>query len=158
MSGRDAVSDRAGRAKVAAVGDSVKVERNRERFWVKVTRVCEGTIHGWVDNDLRQNPELQYGDSIALQPADVLEVARPVDFALVRQRAEQLQALWSYGCHPFISHHKAVQRAALEWWDQRLEAKLSAPARPTAAYFLQTKIKPQGVPEALGNVSEVVRY
>ena len=109
MSGRDAASDPVGRAKVAAVGDSVKVERNRERFWVKVTRVCEGTIHGWVDNDLRQNPELQYGDSIALQPADVLEVARPVDFALVRQRAEQLQALWSYGCHPFISHHKAVR-------------------------------------------------
>lgn len=154
MSGRDAASDRVGRVKAAAVGDKVKVERNRERFWVELTGTTpEGLLHGWVDNHLCQNPDLQYGDPVALRPADVLEIAHNSDSAAIHARAWQLQA----GDHP-LSHREAVQRAALEWWEQRLQLHESAPARPTAAWFLQTKIEPRSVPEALVNVARVVRY
>lgn len=143
---------------VAIAGDYVKVERNNERFWVMVTSVTpKGIIHGCVDNHLRQNPDLKYGDPIAIHATEVLETARDSDLASIHRRTEQLQGVGSiHDCRP-IGRYEAAQRAALEWWDKRLGANTSAPARPTAAYFLQHMVEPRSVPEALLNVTRVLR-
>ena len=143
---------------VAIAGGHVKVERNNERFWVMVTSVTpKGIINGCVDNHLRQNPDLKYGDPIAIHAAEVLETARDGDFASIHRRTKQLQGVWSiHDCRP-LGLYEAAQRAALEWWDERLGANTSAPARPTAAYFLQHMVEPRSVPEALLNVTRVLR-
>ena len=51
------------------IGDCVKIVRNHERFWVKVTqmkRTSKGKVrvYGTIDNNLVNNPTLKYGDEI----------------------------------------------------------------------------------------------
>jgi hypothetical protein len=48
-------------------GDFVKVARNGERFWVKVTGFEKRRIHGVVDNDLMFNDDLPVGQGIYFQ-------------------------------------------------------------------------------------------
>ena len=142
----------------ATGGDHVKVERHKERFWVMVSGVTsEGIIYGYVDNCLRQNPDLKYGDPVAFHASEVLETAHNSDFAAIHQRIEQLRTVGSIHDRRPLGHHEAAQQAALEWWDKRLATNTAAPARSTVACFLQQMVEPRSVPEALLNVTRVLR-
>lgn len=52
-------------------GDFVKLARNGERFWVKVTGFEKRRIHGAVANDLLRNDDLPYGTSIYFQKKNI---------------------------------------------------------------------------------------
>lgn len=55
-------------------GDGVKLARNGERFWVKVTGYIGRQWHGTVDNDLIRNPDLEPGDPIFFMKKNIYDV------------------------------------------------------------------------------------
>jgi hypothetical protein len=55
------------------VGSIVKVERNGEKFWCKVTRVFKIIIHGRVVNHL-VNSKKKVGDRVYFTIKDIREV------------------------------------------------------------------------------------
>jgi hypothetical protein len=52
-------------------GDLVKVARNNERFWVRVTGFEKRRIHGTVANSLIRNDDLPFGTSIYLSKKNI---------------------------------------------------------------------------------------
>ena len=52
-------------------GDFVKLARNKERFWVKVTGFEKRRLHGSVDNDLLENDDLPSGTAIYFQKKNI---------------------------------------------------------------------------------------
>jgi len=52
-------------------GDLVKVARNGERFWVSVTGFEKRRIHGEVANELEENDDLPFAQSIYLQKKNI---------------------------------------------------------------------------------------
>ena len=57
-------------------GDSVKITRNGERFWVKLTDVRGLRLEGTVDNQLVFNPDLPLGREICFERRHVYDVRR----------------------------------------------------------------------------------
>lgn len=69
--------------KPVQVGDYVKVSRNAERFWVKLTKEkLGGTYNGVIDNDV-QPVNGKCGDLIEVYLAEFVDVMRPPQIALV---------------------------------------------------------------------------
>lgn len=63
-------------AKLKAIkpGDFVKVARNGERFWVRVTGFEKRRIHGVVDNKLIRNDDLPLGTKIYFQKRHIYSI------------------------------------------------------------------------------------
>jgi hypothetical protein len=57
-------------------GDFVKLARNGERFWVRVSGFVGKKWHGIVDNDLSMNPDLQAGDCIFFDRKNIYDILR----------------------------------------------------------------------------------
>lgn len=55
-------------------GDRVKVARNHERFWVKVTGFEGRKYHGQVANSLARSDELQIGDRIYFDRKNIYDI------------------------------------------------------------------------------------
>lgn len=60
------------RLKKVKPGDSVKISRNNERFWITVTGFEKRRIHGVVDNKLIFNDDLPLGTKIYFQKKHIL--------------------------------------------------------------------------------------
>lgn len=56
-------------------GNFVKVARNNERFWVRVTGFQKRRIHGAVYNKLDNNDDLPLGTAIFFQKKHILSMA-----------------------------------------------------------------------------------
>ena len=72
MIGRVAPSDAA--ISKLKPGDYVKVARNGERFWVKVTGYIGRRWHGIVDNRLTMNDDLEPGEPIFFMKKNIYDV------------------------------------------------------------------------------------
>lgn len=57
-------------------GDFVKLARNGERFWVRVSGYVGKKWHGVVDNDLALNPDLHDGDCIYFDRKHIYDILR----------------------------------------------------------------------------------
>lgn len=55
-------------------GDSVKVCRNNERFWVTITKVDCGNIEGIIDNQLICNSVLKCGDHVRFKKKNIYTI------------------------------------------------------------------------------------
>jgi hypothetical protein len=55
-------------------GDFVKLARNHERFWVKVTGFEGRKYHGQVANVLNRSDELQLGDRIYFERKNIYDI------------------------------------------------------------------------------------
>jgi len=55
-------------------GSLVKILRNGESFWVKVTSVKGDTVSGTVDNKLVKNTKIGLGSKITFKVSKVLEI------------------------------------------------------------------------------------
>ena len=70
------------------VGEWVKVERNREKFWCRVIeKRMDGALLVRVENDLVLNRKLRCGDKIVLEHRYVLGVATLADVIALRALA-----------------------------------------------------------------------
>lgn len=55
-------------------GDFVKIARNHERFWVRLTGWVGKKWHGTVTNDLINNDDLRYGDCVFFTKKNIYDV------------------------------------------------------------------------------------
>ena len=79
-------------------GDHVKVSRNRERFWVKITGFVGRQWHGVVDNTLVQNDDLKLGDSIFFMKRHIYDVLYDDPEKMSDYRGKMLK---ESGIHPW---------------------------------------------------------
>lgn len=68
-----------------APGDLVKVCRNDERFWVKVTNVQGDVLTATVDNDLFRNDDLPYGRAVFIERRHIYNYIFESDFPQYRR-------------------------------------------------------------------------
>ena len=54
-------------------GDFVKLSRNNERFWVRVDGFVGRRWHGTVDNKLKNQDDLDFGDSIFFMKKNIYD-------------------------------------------------------------------------------------
>ena len=95
----------------------VKVGRAGERFWCKVLSASNGMFTVAVDNHLVGSHGINYGDSLTVQHAHVLEVANVSDMLDFTH---------------MVAEHGSTVKGALAWRQQRAEsgAGLNSNGRP----------------------------
>lgn len=62
------------RRQSVVVGEYVKVCRNSERFWLRVTQVKNGSYTGVVSNELLLNPDLREGEALQFGPEHIYDI------------------------------------------------------------------------------------
>lgn len=81
-------------------GDFVKVARNGERFWVKLTGYVGRKWHGEVDNVLVKNGDLKLGDPIYFMKRNIYDVLYDDPKKMSAYRAKMLKEsgihAWGY--------------------------------------------------------------
>ena len=73
------------------VGDYVKVARNNERFWIKITGFVGRKWHGTIANELILNPDLQFGDAIYFEKKNIYDVLYQSPQKMTKYRQQVLK-------------------------------------------------------------------
>ena len=58
------------------VGDSVKIDNKRERFWVKITKLDSNAIYGKVDNNLIIDKKYNYKDMVLFGKQHIFDILK----------------------------------------------------------------------------------
>lgn len=94
-------------------GDWVKVARNNERFWVRLTGFVGRRWHGEVDNILVLNDDLELGDSIYFMKKNIYDILYDDPEKMSEYRKKMLEEA---GIHPW-GHRPQILPADVYLWD-----------------------------------------
>lgn len=126
------------RLKKLKPGDFVKVARNNERFWVRLTGWVGKRWHGTVANDLILNDDLKYGESIFFTKKNIYDTLFAAEMKKAKKKAAKKRV------------SNPGQKVSHDWAEEWLEAFVEAAEKGadcgTAKAIAWAKVSSKRVP------------